>query len=514
MIEVPYKALFSKLKADIQQLAARAPKSGETLRLPVARITGQLSSGSVRVTFGELRQFSPPGIFNQNGHTEDDLIDLPLSELLPRLKAEHLGRRSKKKIEIPTDFDPVFGVGGANLRIAGSEKGNGSGGGKPKSSAQTIADFKAKLAAQAQNTAPAAPVGTDSAAAAAPAIPAPAVPPVSAKIPLSPISPLAPSVAGNAAEGPIKAPSLDPALANLKKAKILTLALEEIASHWNAAGKENLSTTLAVHTAELPMEVVELGLKRGKLAFPWSQFKGWVRAAAGGAVPDLPAEELIDLPLALVAPKFLGQHKPLRKQKKLTLSEEIPDVFGPKETASKQTAPAAPAPAPAVAAAPAVAPTPVAPPAPQAVAAVAPPAEPLSSNGAAPTNDFAAILGQPGKENWTLQEIVQQSAKIPGVAGVLIGTVDGLLVASSWPAGVKPETVAAFLPQMHGRVNQFSNHLQLGATDNFALVLNDLPLQVFRTSSSYFIVLGHPGGNLPKPQLSAVAQRLSQTTPR
>ena len=494
MIEVPYKAVFAKLKEEVRSQAARPPKSGEMLRLPVERIRRQLASGSVKVTFGELRQFSPAGVFNQNGHHEDELVELPLSELLANLKPEHLGRRAgQKKIEVPSDFDPVFGVGGANLRIAGSEKGGGAAA-KPKPTASTIAEFKAKLAAQAQAQAVAAAATPEQVQAApAPAIPAPGIPAPSSvsAAPISPIAPAAPIGNGAVEQGPIKAPALDPALAGGKKPgkNVLELPLNELAKRWKEEGKENL-TALSRLTVELPMQIVESGLKRGKLVFAWSQFKGWIRAENGTVLPELGADEQIDLPLALVAPKFMGQHKSLRKQKKLTLSEEIPDVFGPKESASKEKAKPAAAPQTAAEVAPNPAPAPEAP------------------------SDFGSMLGQAGKENWSLQEMVQGCSKMPGVAGALIGTADGLLVASTWPQGVKADTVAAFLPQLHSRVNQFSNHLKLGETDNFALMVGDLPLQVFRTGNSYLIALGKPGENLPKPQLSAVAQRLSQTTPR
>ena len=500
-IEVPYKALFTKLNPDIQKLAARQPKSSETLRLPVSRIQSQLASGSVKLTFAELRQYSPAGLFAQNGH-EGDLVLLPLSELLPRLKPEHLGRRSVKKIEVPKDLDDVFGPGGTKLRI--SEKPSAGAAPKPKSSAETIADFKAKLAAAAAAQGGPPPAAQPSAPIPGPAPElraAPAAPAATVPAPAIPLTTVAPS--SEASTGPIKAPSLDPALAGAAKKpvrNVLTLPLAEFGKHWSAAGKEQLAG-LCPHSAEIPMDLIEMGLKRGKLVYPWTQFKTWVQPAEGSALPELANEEQIDLPLAMVAPRFMAQHKPLRKQKKIKLSDEIPDVFGPREGEKP-----AGTPAPASAAAPATA-TPATP-------AAAVPQNGASKPAPAPINDIGDVFGQPGRTNWTLQEIVQHTGKLPGVAGALIGTTDGLLVASAWPPGVRPDTVAAFVPQMHGRVTQFSNHLKMNEPEHFTLVLNDLPLQIFKANTTYFIVVGNVGESLPGPLLTVVAKRLSQNTSR
>src|SRR5690606_2176877 len=146
---------------------------------------------------------------------------------------------------------------------------------------------------------------------------------------------------------------------------------------------------------------------------------------------------------AVVAPRFMEQHKPLRRQRQISISDEIPDVFAPAPQAS--SAPAAPEPeAPA--------------------ATEAPAKEPEQ-----PRDELGEIFGEPTRSDWPVQEIAQRSAKLPGVAGALIATPDGLLVAGSWPGEVKNDTVAAFLPQLHSRVTQFSNHLHLGEANHFLL---------------------------------------------
>src|SRR5690606_36513280 len=121
-------------------------------------------------------------------------------------------------------------------------------------------------------------------------------------------------------------------------------------------------------------------------------------------------------------------------------------------------------------------------------------------------DELGEIFGEPTRSDWPVQEIAQRSAKLPGVAGALIATPDGLLVAGSWPGEVKNDTVAAFLPQLHNRVTQFSSHLHLGEANHFLITLGEVPLGVFKTDNSYFIVLGRAGEPLPSPQLTAVAR--------
>jgi predicted regulator of Ras-like GTPase activity (Roadblock/LC7/MglB family) len=129
-----------------------------------------------------------------------------------------------------------------------------------------------------------------------------------------------------------------------------------------------------------------------------------------------------------------------------------------------------------------------------------------------PLMDFGDIFGVPSKKDWTLKEVVQKCATLRGVAGAVITTADGLLVAGVWPDGVTTESAAAFMPQMFSRVCQYSRELRLGDPGQFTLLIENVPLQLFRTGNNYFTVLGKAGEPLPKVQLSALALRLAQDT--
>ena len=105
--------------------------------------------------------------------------------------------------------------------------------------------------------------------------------------------------------------------------------------------------------------------------------------------------------------------------------------------------------------------------------------------------------------------MAQKTMTLRGVTGSIIGSADGLMIAGAWPNGVKGDAVAAFLPQLYGRILQYTKELKLGEPGNVTLMIENLPLQIFKAGTSYFIVLGRAGENLPKAQLNAIAARLT-----
>jgi len=103
---------------------------------------------------------------------------------------------------------------------------------------------------------------------------------------------------------------------------------------------------------------------------------------------------------------------------------------------------------------------------------------------------------------------VQKTSALRGVAGALIAMQDGLLVAGHLPPGLNAETIAAFLPQMHSRMTQYSKELKFGEANNLTLIMDDVPLKIFKTGGVFFTVLGRPGESLPESHLTIVAAQL------
>ncbi len=378
-----------------------------------------------------------------------------------------------------------------------------------------------------------------------PKVPLPKVAPKPAAA-TAPVDPPAPAVAtaiepeAAAVElnsAPIPAPKLDPSLATLKAAPKVpapapkvpavrapvpktsaskaagpqtpegnfTLALMDVAAYWSEKGRNDLQN-LYRHTVEIPMSTLEKALKAGRLLFQWREIRPWLRLAPGNGMPALADDLEIEFPLAIIAPRFMEARGGMRPKEEIDLGD-IPDVFEQKLPRPNQNA---------------------TPSAPTLVATAVPfenTAALMDSNSASKTGDtafikrtagkplleFGEIFGQPEKKDWTLSEVAQKTLGLRGVAGAIIATTDGLLVAGNWPGGPKNDAVAAFVPQMYNKILQYSKELKIGEPSNFMLTIDNVPLQIFKAGNSYFTVIGRRGENLPKAQLNAVATRLGTT---
>ncbi|HEX8296818.1 MAG TPA: hypothetical protein VF593_10985, partial [Chthoniobacteraceae bacterium] len=89
---------------------------------------------------------------------------------------------------------------------------------------------------------------------------------------------------------------------------------------------------------------------------------------------------------------------------------------------------------------------------------------------------------------------------------------EGLLVAHSLPEDVKSDVVAAFLPQIFARLNQYSGEMKLGEVDDLLFTTHGAHCQIYRLGFIYFAVLGKPGESLPWHELRVIADELSKQT--
>jgi predicted regulator of Ras-like GTPase activity (Roadblock/LC7/MglB family) len=142
---------------------------------------------------------------------------------------------------------------------------------------------------------------------------------------------------------------------------------------------------------------------------------------------------------------------------------------------------------------------------------VAAPAPPAVATRPQATN-VSELFGEPGKKSWTPNEIVQRSTQLSGVAGALIALQDGLLVASSLPQTMRTEMIAAFVPQIFGRLNQYSKELGLGDATATSFTIEAGTLQVYNAGIIYFAALSKPGESLPVRDLQLIAAELSRHT--
>jgi predicted regulator of Ras-like GTPase activity (Roadblock/LC7/MglB family) len=277
-------------------------------------------------------------------------------------------------------------------------------------------------------------------------------------------------------------------------------------------------------------------MKSGKVLFSWQEVAGWIKPPL--LIPPTPkvGEMAVELPLKVLAPLFMAHHR-AAVQKRLSIDENIPDLFagGNGNGADAQVVSAAPAPtvAPSAPSGPVVPPAPaartqnVAPtipaspalrmvtptPAPTPVLVTAPvkPASPAATPSQAPAQaetSLEQVVGEADKR-FSAKEIIARSARLPGTIGALLVMSDGLLVTSQAPADVKAETIAAFLPQMFGRMNQYTKELALGPLQHLTLGVENGTWHVIKCANIYFAVLGKRGETLPLNLLAQVAAELS-----
>jgi len=313
--------------------------------------------------------------------------------------------------------------------------------------------------------------------------------------------------------GPVAEPTIE------KGAVCLPIAL--IANGWpEPVMRDIASFGLAGSRVEIPLPMLEAGVKAGRLEFVWRDLCGWLNPPSKPALVSINAENRITLSLGLVAPLFLKSRGAGQIRKRANVDQSIPDLFNaagkPLAPPTAATQPRAEGPAEPAAPTPAPAAEPVAAPIAQATAPVAQAAAPVAQAAApapkkAPTN-LAELFNEPTKKSWTPNEIVQRTTQLPNVAGALIALQDGLLVATNMPPELKTETIAAFVPQIFGRLNQYSKELQMGDTKAVSFTVECGTVQVYNAGIIYFAAYGKTGTLLPLAELQLIASELGRHT--
>ena len=320
-------------------------------------------------------------------------------------------------------------------------------------------------------------------------VPSPVVVP-----PASPVAPPAPAVLPPASAA---SPSASPPEGSLE------IPLAQFNSGWPDAIKHDIAQfNLGESSVSVPLEYLDAGLKTGKVEFTWRQVCAWLKPSSPSALLSINGELRVSFPLHLIAPLFLKRSAaPARR--KARVDQDIPDLFSAGAKPPAAAPPSAPAQAPASPAAAAFR-------APEAkstpVEALAPPAPKLTPHS------LAELFNEPDKRSWTPNDIVNRTSGLPGVAGALIALQDGLLVAACMPPNARTETIAAFVPQIFGRMNQYTRELQLGDACAVSITVDSGTLQVFSAGIIYFAALGKPGVHLPLPELQLIATELGRHT--
>ena len=547
------KSVVARIPADLMPLVK---STAGNLEFPLQRILDQLPQGSVRFSLAEIRASAPSGTFGDIAAYEQIQVELPLQTILSLIGPSAFTRRAPlKRLNAPTEVGDLFGPKGEAKIVTQSSAPAQPPIARPAKPSTTAMPAAPVASAPVQAAAPVAPAAALPRPASAPIKPASALPTPPSPKPTAPVQapPVSPPASGASASisgaklpppsspalpkpslpapPPITLPKLaapspsssiprpptpplpkfpatpTPLATAAKPAPALQVALPEISAGWPEVVRIEIATLAREQSlVALPFDLVDRGLRSGRLLFTWKQIGAWLKPELIASSPH--GEETLEIPLAVIAPRFLAQFKPNRPQKKIIVGDNVPDIFtGQQRKATPQTQPTAPA-APSPASAPAATPVASVPPAP---VLAAPVAEPAPARVAAPAvQSVAELFGQPGKQSWSFNEIVQGAAGLPGISGAVVGSQDGLLIAAQLPTPLSGETVAAFLPQMFGRISQYSTELKAGDLTVITLGFGPVSWQILRTGEFYFAAMGKAGEPLPTSQLATIATELGR----
>lgn len=466
-LELPLQAIIQDLPLELQP-RVKCPNVGDlTIAVPLEKILSQLSRGSVKISFGELRQAARQ-VFSAESDRDRVMVALPLGEIIARLNPALITRRRvQKQVEVPDEINSPFDARGQGLAFS-------------------IAPVKAEAApaqpvplASSRNslTLAATPPAPGAAPTRAPAVAA------ASRAPRELIthSPAAPAPAPAQPANPVET---------------LVVALAALAEGWpEAVRKELVQLNLVDAKVALPVEAVDQGLRQGRVAFSWKSLRSWIRPVPSLAVSAHDGA-LLELPLKIVAPLFLARQRQANNAKqKVAVDADIPNLFFGFPQPESDNAGAATA-------------TPTT-------------ARPADTNyyvwddtsdtarvsasevrrGPSPGTKFVAKYATPN-------EVVSRASALEGVAGALIALPDGLMVASRLSPDLNADTLAAFLPQIFGKVSQCTKELRMGELNNLNFTVGNVPWKIFRVNAIFFAALGRPGEPLPTAQLAALAMDL------
>ena len=473
-IEIPLAAIVSAMPMELRAKIMSAPPSDAVIRLQTDAIISQLGFGSVKISFGELRRLAPGLVANSGGEYDSRPVSLPLPEILARINPALLARRPGSIVSAADDIVGPFAERGRGINFTAN----------PTKAPAPPDSFR-----KTQTTPTVAPQKFD-------AKPVAISPPITFNPRAITPEPSTPSPASSADNSRFH-PEATIETSRFVQAKTpgIFVSLSLLVENWPLILKQEiLQSPFAGANVALPEELVESGLKRGRVTMLWKQLRTL-------AAPDSPASPNdaveVQLPLKIVAPLFLGSKKNLLPaQAKVIVKTDIPDLFfGFPQPAAATAIPRLPM-------------------------------LPKPQPGAPDTNYFvpavhsqAAATEIHSEENVhtdfssrqaTPKEVVARALALPGVAGAVVALPDGLRVASEVPAELNPDTLAAFLPQIFERVNQSTRELRMGTLNNVSFTVGDVPWKIFRVRSVYFAAFGRIGESLPSAQLVQLAAEIDR----
>jgi predicted regulator of Ras-like GTPase activity (Roadblock/LC7/MglB family) len=101
----------------------------------------------------------------------------------------------------------------------------------------------------------------------------------------------------------------------------------------------------------------------------------------------------------------------------------------------------------------------------------------------------------------TPDELVRKIGELSGVRGAMISLREGLAVSSMLSTGMRAEVLAAFIPQIFVRVEQYTGEMDLGAIDQLVLSTESGRCQLNRRGEIFLSVFGEKDDGVPVEEL-------------
>jgi predicted regulator of Ras-like GTPase activity (Roadblock/LC7/MglB family) len=484
-IQLPITPILTGLPLDLRAKIVGANTVGMMISLPVDKVLAQLATGSVKITFGELRHLAPGVFASFGGECDAKPVTLPLNQILAQLNPALLARRAAQKqtSALSDEITSPFNTSGAGLTISAKQ---------PKTSPAEPASAPIPMPRRAPvSEAPFSPPIAQPPSGFTPRWTLPAA--------STPASRASATSISTAAVPPAAALSIPPMAALPEQSQpTISAPLVALAECWpEPLQKEIKLMGLMNAEVELPIHLVEPALKRGRVIFSWRSMRSWIKSAPTSAVSVNDSLEL-ELPLKVLAPLFVNHKNGSAKfQKKTAVADDIPNLFFgfPQPNAAAR-------------------PTPPATPTANGIAAPRPPDTNFFNRSNQPQTTDSEFKRKGGTDFMsraaTPSEIVFRALELPAVAGAIIALPDGLKVACQISQDLNGDTLAAFIPQIFSRVNQCSHELRMGEMNNLSFTVGNVPWKIFRVNAVYFAAFGHANESLPSAQLAALAGELDR----
>ncbi len=296
--------------------------------------------------------------------------------------------------------------------------------------------------------------------------------------------PVAPSIAAPAASAaaPIQMAAPAPSVVNIEPAASngegLEVPLKSLVKNWPEAIQQEIqSNNLSGAAVMFQLDSLEQDLKKGKIVVTWRQLASMLKPSPPN-INAVSADLSLELPLKAIVPPLLAKRKLARPSSTITIPDNIPSIFTKTGTAAEQ--PATPTSAPAI--------------------------KPVGL----PLPDPSAPIGLPSINSPA--GILKPLEKVEGVLGALVSAHDGLFIAGRLPSHLKPDTVAAFLPQLLSRVQQTFSEMQKADIQILAFSVSDGDWHLARAGKYYLLVITKPGTEFSSAQIKELVEKLAKIT--